>query len=78
MVGMRPDPEVQAHSARQAAEHQRAVVPGLSDERLREVAARLQADGDDSVINARLAVVFDELSRRERERQRTGEDAAAR
>ncbi|HEV7762047.1 MAG TPA: hypothetical protein VGO78_23725 [Acidimicrobiales bacterium] len=60
----RTDPEVQAHSARMAAQHQAACVPGLSDERLREVAARLGRAGDDPATLARLQVVREELRSR--------------
>jgi hypothetical protein len=60
----RADPDVQAHSARLAGEHQRACVPGLSVERLREVAARLASEGGDPATLARLHVVREELRRR--------------
>lgn len=60
----RVDPQVEAHRVRQAAEHQRACVPGLSDDRLRVVRARLLIDGDDPMTLARLDVVEQELRHR--------------
>lgn len=62
----RPDPVVEAHKVRQAAEHQRACTTGLSDERLQLVADRLTADKvtDRAIRDARLAVVDEELRRR--------------
>jgi DNA-directed RNA polymerase sigma subunit (sigma70/sigma32) len=59
-----PDSMVEAHRIRMAAEHQENVLPGLSDDRLRVVRARLLDDGDDPVTLARLGVVDAEIRRR--------------
>lgn len=60
----RTDPEVDALMIRSAAERQALCLPGLSDDRLRVVRARLLADGDDDITAARLEVVNAELRRR--------------
>jgi hypothetical protein len=65
MCLMTPDPQVEAHRVRLAANHQAACLPGLSDDRLRVVRARLLADGDDPVTVARLVVVDAEIERRQ-------------
>jgi hypothetical protein len=74
----RVDPEVVEHSARMAAQHQAACVPGLSVERLREVAARLGRAGKDPATLARLGVVREELGRRANVSGGAGEGTAAR
>jgi hypothetical protein len=61
----RVDPEVVARRVRSAVARQQDVLPGLSDDRLRVVRARLLADGDDPVTVARLDVVNRELRCRE-------------
>jgi hypothetical protein len=60
----RQDPEVVARMARQAAKHQATCLPGLSDDRLRVVRARLLTDGEDPVTLARLDVVDAEIEKR--------------
>jgi hypothetical protein len=64
----RHDPLAERLTVDRAAARQRDVLPGLSDDRLRVVRARLLADGEDPVTLARLTVVHEELARRERER----------
>jgi hypothetical protein len=70
------DPEVMAHTVRQAIESQRHVLAGLSDDRMRVVRARLLTDGDDPVTVARLDVVDRELRRREQVAECGREDPA--
>lgn len=62
----RPDPMVEQHKVRLAAEHQRATLPGLTNERLQLVAERLTNDKetDRAVRDARLTVVRQELRNR--------------
>jgi hypothetical protein len=67
----RVDPAVEALRVRRAAEHQAHCLPGLSDDRLRVVRARLLAgdDRDDPAIVARLVVVDAEIARRQAHRR---------